>query len=303
MKKSRGPLKQTRKARGSFSLGNFLLQVLRGFRRNQGLLLAGAVAYYTLLSLMPMLILTLVGLSHLIEEEKLFQTVTAHLEMVIPGYASTLTEQVRAFLMHREVVGAVGFMVLLFFSSAAFTVLENAMSVIFYHRVKIKRRHFLVSAVIPYAFIGLLGLGVILVSFIAGALQTMEKNNLVIFGSRIDLRSTSVVVLYVMGLIGEVFMLTSLYMVMPVGGITFRHALLGGVTATVLWEITRRGLVWYYSTLSLVNVIYGSMGTAIVLLLTIEVAAIILLFGAQVIAEFERSRGVLADDKGCGFQT
>jgi len=91
--------------------------------------------------------------------------------------------------------------------------------------------------------------------------------------------------------------------VMPVGGITFRHALLGGVTATVLWEITRRGLVWYYSTLSMVNVIYGSLGTAIVLLLTIEVAAIILLLGAQVIAEFERSKGILAHDKDSGFQT
>lgn len=303
MQKSRVPVKQTRKARGSFSLGNFLLQVLRGFRRNQGLLLAGAVAYYTLLSLMPMLILTLVGLSHVVEEEELFQTVSAHLEMVIPGYASTLTEQVKTFLAHRHVVGTVGFIVLLFFSSTAFTVLENAMSVIFYHRVRIKRRHFLVSAVIPYVFIGLLGLGVMLVSFIAGALQTMEKDNLVIFGSRIDLKGASVAVLYVMGLIGEVFMLTSLYMVMPVGGITFRHALLGGVTATVLWEVTRRVLVWYYSTLSMVNVIYGSLGTAIVLLLTIEVAAIILLLGAQVIAEFERSRGFLAHDKGSGFQT
>ena len=304
MQKSRVPVKQTRKSRSHFSLGDFLLQVLHGFRRNQGLLLAGAVAYYTLLSLMPMLILTLVGLSHVVEEEELFQTVSAHLEMVIPGYASTLTEQVKAFLAHRHVVGTVGFIVLLFFSSTAFTVLENAMSVIFYHRVRIKRRHFLVSAVIPYVFIGLLGLGVMLVSFIAGALQTMEKNNLVIFGSRIDLRGASIIVLYVMGLVGEVFMLTSLYMVMPVGGITFRHALLGGVTATVLWEITRRILVWYYSTLSMVNVIYGSMGTAIVVLLTIEVAAIILLLGAQVIAEFERSRGILAHDKGgSGFQT
>ena len=114
MQKSRVPVKQTRKARGSFSLGNFLLQVLRGFRRNQGLLLAGAVAYYTLLSLMPMLILTLVGLSHVVEEEELFQTVSAHLEMVIPGYASTLTEQVKTFLAHRHVVGTVGFIVLLF---------------------------------------------------------------------------------------------------------------------------------------------------------------------------------------------
>ena len=48
-------------------------------------------------------------------------------------------------------------------------------------------------------------------------------------------------------------------------------------------------LVWYYSTISLVNVIYGSLATAVVALLSIEIAVIILLLGAQVIAEFEHS--------------
>lgn len=34
----------------------FALKVLKGFQANQGLLLAGAVAYYALLSIVPMLI-------------------------------------------------------------------------------------------------------------------------------------------------------------------------------------------------------------------------------------------------------
>ena len=46
-------------------------------------------------------------------------------------------------------------------------------------------------------------------------------------------------------------------------------------------------LVWYYSRLSMVNVIYGSFVTAVVALLSIEAVAIILLLGAQVIAELE----------------
>ena len=45
----------------------FALQVLRGFRANQGLLLAGAVAYYALLSMVPLLILTVIALSHVID--------------------------------------------------------------------------------------------------------------------------------------------------------------------------------------------------------------------------------------------
>jgi membrane protein len=55
-------------------LFSFLLRVLRGFRRNQGLLLCGAVAYYTLLSIVPMSILAIIGLSHFIEGERLIHT-------------------------------------------------------------------------------------------------------------------------------------------------------------------------------------------------------------------------------------
>ena len=73
------------------------------------------------------------------------------------------------------------------------------------------------------------------------------------------------------------------------GRIPIRYALAGGVTAAVLWEIIRHILVWYYSNISLVNVIYGSLATAVVALLSIEIAVIILLLGAQVIAEFEHS--------------
>jgi uncharacterized BrkB/YihY/UPF0761 family membrane protein len=78
-------------------------------------------------------------------------------------------------------------------------------------------------------------------------------------------------------------------MVMPVGNISWRHAMMGSVCVAVLWEITRHVLVWYFSTLSMVNIIYGSLTTAVLALVFLEVAAIILLFGAQAIAECERT--------------
>jgi len=82
--------------------------------------------------------------------------------------------------------------------------------------------------------------------------------------------------------------LTSVYLVMPVGRLRISHALIGGVTAAVLWEITRHVLIWYFATLSQVSVVYGSLTTAIVVLLSLEIAATLLLFGAQVISEYER---------------
>ena len=269
--------------------GRFLWRVLVGFKRNQGLLLAGAVAYYTLLSVIPMLALILVGLSHFIEEQQLYNTILTNLKLVIPAYAESVTGQVWGFLARRQLVGIVGILVMLFFSSMAFTVLENAMAIIFSHRARKHRRHFLISAIIPYAYIFLLGIGLLVITIVAGALGALSDKHLILMGWDLSLEGTSRFMLYLSGMAGMVIMLTSLYLVMPVGRIPVRYALAGGVTAAVLWEIIRHILVWYYSTISLVNVIYGSLATAVVALLSIEIAVIILLLGAQVIAEFEHS--------------
>jgi YihY family inner membrane protein len=192
------------------------------------------------------------------------------------------------FLAHREVAGWVLLGVMLFFSSLAFTMLESAMSVIFYHRVLERRRRFVVSALLPYCFILLLGIGFLVVTIVAGSLEALATKSVVIFGFSLSLDPLSVAMLYLLGVAGEILLLTALYLVMPVGRLSIRHALLGGVTAALLWEATRHILTWYFASVSKVNVVYGSLTTAIVVLLSLEIAATLVLFGAQVIAEYER---------------
>lgn len=269
---------------------HFIIQVLKDFRSNQGLLLSGACAYYTLLSIVPLFALWLIVLSQFIEQDQLLKTIAAEADLLMPGYSEALVAQLAMFLEQRKLTGAVGFIVLLFFSSMAFTALENAMSVIFFHRVKVRRRHFLTSAIIPYLFILLLGFGILLVTFVSGALQALETESINLLGTTWTLSGASGMLLYGLGVAGLILMLTALYMVMPVGRLSLRHALIGGIVAGILWEIARHSLVWYFSTLSFVNVIYGSLTTAVVALISLEIASIILLLGAQVIAEFERRR-------------
>ena len=266
----------------------FVLTVLRGFRANQGFLLAGAVAYYALLSLVPLLILVLIGASHVFEQARLLATLREYLEFVVPGQAVALVEGLQAFLLDRQVVGGILLVTLLFSSSLAFTVLENAMSVIFFHRVAIKRRHFLVSAVLPYLFMLFLGVGFILVTVVAGVLQGVGTREVSFFGEPRSLDGFAGALLYLLGVAGEILLLTAIYLVMPVGRLSVRHALIGGVTAGALWEITRHVLVWYYASISQLQVVYGGLTTAIAVLLSVEIGAIILLLGAQVIAEYER---------------
>jgi membrane protein len=276
---------------------DFTLQVFKAFRANQGLLLAGAVAYYALLSIVPFLLLVVVVLSHFIDPAELLLTMQRYLELLLPGQSKAIVAEVANFLENRDVITWVLGATMLFFSSLAFTVLENAMSVIFVHRVAIRRRHFLTSALLPYCYILALGLGVMVVTLVSGGLQVMGHESVQLFGHSWSLTGVSGALLYLLGLGGEILVLTSIYLVMPVGRLSLSHALVGGVTAALLWELARHVLVWYFSTLSQVNVVYGSMTTAIVVMFSLEIGATLLLFGAQVIAEYERvGRGL--PDKG-----
>ncbi|MTV38550.1 YihY/virulence factor BrkB family protein [Duganella radicis] len=267
---------------------DFTVQCLKGFRANQGLLLAGAVAYYSLLSILPLLMLVVVALSHVIDQQELLLTVGRYLNWLVPGQSKPIVAEVAQFLAHRDLVGGVLLISMLFFSSLAFTVLENAMCVIFKHRVAIRRRHFMISAIMPYCYILSLGAGMLLVTLVAGSLQVLGQESVQLFGYSWSLNGVSGVLLYLLGLGGEVLVLSSIYLVMPVGRLSLSHALIGGVTAALLWEVARRILVWYFTTLSQVNVVYGSMTTAIIVMFSLEIGATLLLFGAQVISEFER---------------
>jgi YihY family inner membrane protein len=268
--------------------GAFAWRVLKAFKANQGLLLAGAVAYYALLSIVPLLILIAIALTHYIEPDQLLATLARYLAWLVPGQSDAIVGELRNFLEHRGVIGWLLLGTMIFFSSLAFTVLENAMSVIFLHRVAVRKRRYLVSAVIPYLFILSLGVGTLLVTLVAGSLQAMGERSVDFLGTTWSLDNFSVVLLYLLGFAGEVFVLTAIYLVMPVGRLRLRHALLGGVTAAVLWEITRHLLLWYFATLSQVSTVYGTLTTAIVVLLSLEIGATLLLLGAQVIAEYER---------------
>jgi len=280
----------------------FALRTLKSFRANQGLLLAGAVAYYALLSIVPLLILIMIALSHVLDQAELLQTLGRYLEWVLPGQSKAIVQELASFLANRDVVGWVLLGTMVFFSSLAFTVLENAMSVIFFHRVAIRRRHFLVSAVLPYCLILFLGCGFLLMTVVSAALQVISQETIGVLGHEWSLRGVSGLLWYLLGFGGEVLVLTAIYLVMPVGRLSAHHALIGGATAAFLWEITRHILVWYFATLSQVNVVYGSLTTAIVVLLSLEIAATLLLLGAQVISEYERI-GIAGDDADTSLHT
>jgi membrane protein len=256
--------------------GAFAFAVIKHFRANQGLLLAGAVAYYTLLSLIPLLILILMVLSNIFEEDRLLLMLREYLEFVVPGQSNALVEELRNFLLHRElgrfsargdallqcpgVYGSGERHVGDFLSprrdqaAALPRVCSDAVSVHPLSGHRRAHRHF--------------------------GVRRASTRNIMIFGQAHSLDQLSALLLYIVGVTGEALLLTAIYLVMPAGRISFHHALIGGVTAAVLWEITRHILVWYYTTMSQIQVVYGSLATSIAVLLSVEIGALVLLLGA-----------------------
>jgi YihY family inner membrane protein len=260
----------------------FLRRVGRGIKKNQIFLLSGAVAYNALLSIIPFFALILLSLSHFVDPEELLVVLQNAIALVIPNNPDLVVSQVRDLLAVRD-VGWVAIALLLFFSASAFFVLERSLERIFEHRSRFNRRHILVSVIIPYIYMLSLGLIMTAMTVIAGLLAGLEEHLSPVWVDRLETASLGAA-----GLVLEFMLLTSFYKVMPAGGISLGRAAVGGLAAAILWEATRGVFVWYLSTVSPVNLVYGSLATVIVALLLLEMGSLILLIGAQVIAEYER---------------
>lgn len=265
-------------------------RVLRDFfLRNHGLLLTGSVAFNVMLSLIPLCSVLMVVFSRLFDRPLLMDSIKTEVALIAPGLVPTLAEVLEGFLDNRGVVGGIGVVTLMFFSSKAFRVMEDAFAIIFHRPLPALRRKFWVSALLPYLFILIVAAGLIMITS-ANALIDARAGILKHFPDIQQVIDPHIGrLIYLSGVMGLVLLFTLLYKIMPVARVSLGRALAGGFTAGVLWEITRHLLVAYYSHIAAVNVIYGSMTTIIIVFLTMEAAALILLLGAQVIAKLQHN--------------
>ncbi len=268
----------------------FAGRVLRDFfLRNHGLLLTAAVAHNMMLSLIPLSAVLLVVFSNFIDETVLLTTIITEVSLIAPGFAPTLTEVLVGFLVSRKLIGWLGVGSLLLFSSLAFRVMEDSIAIIFHRPLQPLKRKFWVSALMPYLFIFIVAVGLGGITLVNAFIDAQDQRSFAFVGFDTLLHNHLSKLIYATGLMGLVLLFTLFYKIMPVAKIKFRRALAGGLTATILWELVRHLLVSYYTNVSIVNMLYGSMATIIIVLLIMEAIALILLLGAQVIADLQRN--------------
>jgi YihY family inner membrane protein len=262
-----------------------LFDSMRGFQRNQCLLLAGAIAYYGLLSVIPLLALSALVVAQFIEPMLFLRAAGPFLEWLAPTQSAALLLDITGVLAQRGTLSLVLVGTMLFFSAMAFSAVDKAMSVIFVHRAEANSRHTLVALILPYLFVCLLTLVLLVLTGLSLWLQGAAHGAALLARMGEGFGQFG---LYLVTLLLEVVILALIYLIMPVGRTRPSHAVIGGVVAALCWELTRHLLLWYFSSISSAGVVYGSLTTAVVSMLGMEVAAIVLLFGAQAIAEYEK---------------
>lgn len=265
----------------------FLWRVLCAFLRNRGILLAGGVGYNILLSIVPLFALIAVLLTQIVDEAVLLEVLSVQVAHLAPAHAEALMEAVRALLESRDVIGLFGILTLLIFSSFVFRMLEDALAIIFHTPEAHPKRRVWVSVLLPYLFMLVLGAGLLALTLMVSLAEAIGTLWRVVAGREMPFAGLSEPLLNLFSFLGVFLLFSAIYKVLPVVKIALKRALVGGFVAALLWEGIRFLLMFYFLNVSLVNVVYGSLATLIVVLLTLEAGAVIVLLGAQIIAELE----------------
>jgi membrane protein len=86
----------------------------------------------------------------------------------------------------------------------------------------------------------------------------------------------------------EVFTFTLLYWLVPNVRVQFRYAIIGGFCATVLFEIAKQGFAWYTQTFPTYQTVYGALAAVPIFLVWLYLSWLVTLLGAQLTYTLER---------------
>lgn len=228
---------------------------------NRGVLLAGGVGYNILLSTIPFLALMMVLLTGIVDDQQLFIVISNQLNHLTSSHAEIVLQAAHSLIDSRHAIGAMSIPVLLVFSSLAFHNLEGALAIIFRSSGTTLKRTAWKSVLLPYAFIAMLGIGLMSLTLTVSLFSHINKLWMMHHGSELPLANLSGFILNLTSFIGVFLLFSAIYKVMPVEKIALRRALAGGFIATLLWEGVRLILIVYFTHLSYVNTVYSSLAT------------------------------------------
>ena len=264
-----------------------LWEARRAFWLDGCLNLSAALAFYTILALIPFIFLLSSGWAYILgSSESGLRMTLSLLSQFFPHPSSPILEEAGAISQRAGVIGLVSFLSMLWTASVIVSSLEHAMGIVF--RVE-QRRNLLKGRLLAFSKVPALAL-VSLLSFsitaISGPLQEMKT---ILWG--IDLAKWSFLeflIGYHLPYLILTLGFTAVYKIIPNTPVSFHHALAGGASCAFLFEAAKHFFAWYIKNYGAYSMTFGALEAMIILVLWTFYSACILLFCAEVISAYRR---------------
>lgn len=255
----------------------FLLAFIENFSKHDLMTLSAALAFYTALSLAPLLLITLWALGLLGTDAQ--QRLVANIHELVGPFAAEVVKVVIEGAEDRPdlsgVGGVVGFGALFFSASGVFAQIQSSLNLIWDtdgkipggFKVWVKRRLLSMGMVLSIGFVSIVSL------VVSTALSFIFKESNSIWTLLNQLISLTVFTC----------LFASIYKVLPDTPMKWREAIVGGVLTAILFTIGK-SLIGIYIGQSAVASAYGAMGSLMVFLVWVYYSALILFMGAELTA-------------------
>ena len=252
--------------------------VWRQYQNDQVAIEAAALAYYLLFSFFPLLIFisSLLGAAHLLQE-----TVLSNLQGILPG---EVLELVQGYLqqINQETTKNI-LMVSLFFSVYfPFRAMSRVIRVINQAYQVCKDRSILSKLILILVF------GVFLAVLVFGSLflTVMGRTILEFAAQYLPINATFIEVWaplrFLLLALLTFLVVEFLYVAVPDCKVTLKEAVPGALFTVGLWLGFSAGFSFYVEHFASYSVLYGSVGTIVVLLVWLYAVAMILILGAEI---------------------
>jgi membrane protein len=280
-KVSRPPL--GRIARAARHVWRLVIEVGRKYSEDRGPLIAAAISFFGLLSMIPLVLLGVWALGHFLSSREAFERVVNYLEDYLPGSSDVVVPYLTALVKGQQTIGWLALGGLAWSASQGFVVLEVALNQAM--RVP-ERRSFLQSRLLGLGMILLAGGSLVLSILITSTLTAIQAYSLPLVGwppGRIPAVWSDIGLMISTAL--TILSFSVVYQVVPNTTVPWRPALIAGTAAGLAWEVAKRAFTWYLPHgATAIRQVYGSIAGLIGLVLWIYYSSVILVLGAELLS-------------------
>jgi membrane protein len=276
------------------------LAAFSNFHRDRCFDRAAVIAYFALLSLLPLaVVLVALGALLLGSLDAAARGTELFLRNVLYALPPQVMTEVRS-LQEGIWSGLFYLPIAVFSGSTVFNKIESSLNAVF--RVE-QPRHWALRKLLAFAVVGLLSVLLVATMVVGGVLATLDR-----FIDQTSLSSLREVPFYraVNGLLSRylvpwviaVAAFFFVYWIVPAREVPVSSAFTAAAIAGTLWEAFKISLTYYASHLASYTRAYGALATAVIFLLWVNLSAILLLWGSELAAILAGYRTVPEGQRG-----